>query len=120
MKGLCSSPDLVVCGVMQFHDQCCDVLLNPLLIIEVLFASTEAFDRGEKFRHYRTWLPTLMDYLLVAQDKPLIDHAQLHNCPLCLTCKVQTTTMPLGLSSHKPGAASDHPGRRGGVSDGLL
>jgi hypothetical protein len=34
----------------------------------------EAFDRGEKFRRYRTWLPTLQDYLLVAQDKPLIDH----------------------------------------------
>ena len=44
------------------------------MIIEVLSDSTEAFDRGEKFRRYRTWLPTLSDYLLVAQDKPLIDH----------------------------------------------
>ena len=59
---------------MQFHDQFRDVLLNPSLIIEVLSASTEVFDRGEKFRRYRTWLPTLQDYLLVAQDKPLIDH----------------------------------------------
>ena len=74
-KGLFSYPDLVVvCGAMQFHDQFRDVLLNPSLIIEVLSASTEAFDRGEKFRRYRTWLPTLQDYLLVAQDKPLIDH----------------------------------------------
>ena len=75
MKGLFSYPDLVVvCGVMQFHDQFRDVLLNPTLIVEVLSASTEAFDRGEKFRRYRTWLPTLHDYLLVAQDRPLIDH----------------------------------------------
>ena len=74
-KGLFSYPDLVVvCGAMQFHDQVRDVLLNPSLIIEVLSPSTEAFDRGEKFRRYRTWLPTLQDYLLVAQDKPLIDH----------------------------------------------
>jgi Uma2 family endonuclease len=74
-KGLFSYPDLVVvCGAMQFHDQFRDVLLNPSLIIEVLSASTEAFDRGEKFRRYRTWLPTLQDYLLVAQDKPFIDH----------------------------------------------
>lgn len=75
MKGLFSYPDLlVVCGDLQFHDQFRDVLLNPTLIVEVLSESTEAFDRGEKFRRYRTWLPTLMDYLLVAQDKPLIDH----------------------------------------------
>jgi Uma2 family endonuclease len=75
MQGLFSYPALVmVCGAMQFHDQVRDVLLNPSLIIEVLSPSTEAFDRGEKFRRYRTWLPTLQDYLLVAQDKPLIDH----------------------------------------------
>ena len=75
VQGLFSYPDLVVvCGAMQFHDQVRDVLLNPSLIIEVLSPSTEAFDRGEKFRRYRTWLPTLQDYLLVAQDKPLIDH----------------------------------------------
>jgi Uma2 family endonuclease len=75
MKGLFSYPDLlVVCGDLQFHDQFRDVLLNPALIVEVLSDSTEAFDRGEKFRRYRTWLPTLTDYLLVAQDKPLIDH----------------------------------------------
>jgi Uma2 family endonuclease len=75
MKGLFSYPDLVVvCGAMQFHDQFRDVLLNPSCIIEVLSDSTEAFDRGEKFRRYRTWLPTLTDYLLVAQDKPLLDH----------------------------------------------
>jgi len=75
MQGLFSYPDLVVvCGAMQFHDQLRDVLLNPTLIIEVLSPSTEAFDRGDKFRRYRTWLPTLQDYLLVAQDKPLIDH----------------------------------------------
>jgi Uma2 family endonuclease len=75
MQGLFSYPDLVVvCGAMQFHDQFRDVLLNPTLIIEVLSPSTEAFDRGEKFRRYRTWLPTLQDYLLVAQDQPFIDH----------------------------------------------
>jgi Uma2 family endonuclease len=74
-QGLFAYPDLVViCGTMQFHDEGRDVLLNPTVIIEVLSPSTEAFDRGEKFRRYRSWLPTLQDYLLVAQDKPLMDH----------------------------------------------
>lgn len=74
-KGLYSYPDvIVVCGEPQFHDQHLDVLINPILIIEVLSDSTEAFDRGEKFLRYRTWLPSLSDYLLVSQTKPLIEH----------------------------------------------
>ena len=75
LQGLFAYPDLVVvCGALQFHDQARDVLLNPRVIVEVLSPSTEAFDRGEKFRRYRTWLPTLSDYMLVAQESPLIDH----------------------------------------------
>jgi Uma2 family endonuclease len=74
-EGLYAYPDLVViCGAMQFHGQAEDVLVNPKLIVEVLSPSTEAFDRGEKFRRYRIWLPTLTDYVLVAQDRPVIDH----------------------------------------------
>lgn len=49
---------LVVCGTGQFHDQHRDVLLNPNIIFEVLPRTTKAFDRGEKFIRYRTWLPT--------------------------------------------------------------
>ena len=74
-EGLYAYPDLVVvCGPSQYLDQARDVLLNPTVIVEVLSPSTEAFDRGEKFRRYRAWLPTLTDYVLVAQDRPLIDH----------------------------------------------
>lgn len=70
-----SYPDvLVVCGERRFHDHYRDVLLNPNVIFEVLSSSTEAFDRGEKFIRYRTWLPTLTDYLLVHQTKPVIEH----------------------------------------------
>jgi Uma2 family endonuclease len=43
-------PDVVVtCGEELFEDEQNDVLLNPLLIIEVLSDSTEAYDRGRKF-----------------------------------------------------------------------
>ena len=59
---------------MQFHNQVQDVVLNPTVIVEVLSPSTAAFDRGEKFHLYRAWLPTLTDYVLVAQDRPVIDH----------------------------------------------
>jgi Uma2 family endonuclease len=74
-KGLFSCPDLViVCGEPQFHDHYRDVLLNPTVIIEVLSPHTEACDRGEKFRHYRLFNPSLSDYVVVAQDQPLIEH----------------------------------------------
>jgi Uma2 family endonuclease len=66
-------PDVtVVCGELQFHDERRDILLNPLLVIEVLSKSTEAFDRGAKFQAYQT-LDSLKEYVLVAQDKPVIE-----------------------------------------------
>jgi Uma2 family endonuclease len=65
---------MVICDEPQYHDPHRDVVLNPRLIIEVLSASTEAFDRGEKFLRYNTWNPTLTDYLLVSQSRPLIEH----------------------------------------------
>ena len=48
-----------------------DVLLNPTLIIEVLSDSTEAYDRGDKFTHYKS-IPDFREYLLVAQHRPHI------------------------------------------------
>jgi len=74
-EGLYAYPDLVVvCGGGQYHDQARDVLLNPTALLEVLSPSTEAFDRGEKFFRYRHWLPSLRDYVLVAQEHPMLDH----------------------------------------------
>lgn len=66
-------PDLsVVCGEPQFHDERRDIILNPLLIVEVLSKSTEAFDRGAKFQAYQT-IESLKEYVLVAQDKPFVE-----------------------------------------------
>jgi len=67
-------PDVViVCGELQFEDEHQDVLLNPLVIFEVLSASTESFDRGEKFFAYRR-LASLREYVLVSQDKLRVEH----------------------------------------------
>jgi len=68
--GACTYPDLAaLCGDAELFDERRDVLLNPSLIVEVLSASTEAYDRGEKFTLYRR-LPSLREYALVSQDKP--------------------------------------------------
>ena len=62
-----------MCGKPQFEDDENDVLLNPVVLIEVLSPSTENYDRGTKFEHYRT-IESLADYLLVAQDKIHVEH----------------------------------------------
>lgn len=74
-RGLFAYPDLmVVCGEPSFHDERHDVLTNPTVIFEVLSPSTEAYDRGEKFLRYSTEIATLQDYVLVAQDRPRVEH----------------------------------------------
>ena len=71
--GLFTYPDLsVVCGEPQLESDAGDVLLNPVVLVEVLSDSTEAYDRGKKFEHYRT-IPTLKHYVLIAQDRHSID-----------------------------------------------
>ena len=73
--GLYAYPDLmIVYGEARFHDDRGDVLLNPTVIIEVLSPSTEKYDRGEKFRRYRTQIESLQDYVLVSQDVQRIEH----------------------------------------------
>ncbi|MCY3739727.1 MAG: Uma2 family endonuclease [Candidatus Poribacteria bacterium] len=67
-------PDVVVvCEEPRFEDEVFDILLNPIILVEVLSPSTEVYDRREKFAHYRQ-LPSLQEYVLVAQDKVRVEH----------------------------------------------
>lgn len=50
-----------------------DTLTNPALIIEVLSESTEGYDRGKKFSHYKS-IPSFSEYLLIAQDRAHVTH----------------------------------------------
>jgi Uma2 family endonuclease len=63
----------VVCGPVRTHSASADTIVNPSIIVEVLSPSTEAYDRGVKFAHYRR-IPSLREYLLVAQSEPFIEH----------------------------------------------
>lgn len=66
-------PDVVVvCGEPKFEDDTEDTLLNPTLIVEVLSPSTEDYDHGKKFAHYRT-LPSLQLYLMAAQHEVRVE-----------------------------------------------
>jgi Uma2 family endonuclease len=71
--GLYTYPDIVIlCGPGIYDPAERDTLTNPSAIIEVLSPSTEKYDRGSKFRNYQK-IPSLIEYVLVAQDEPLCD-----------------------------------------------
>ena len=62
-------PDvIIVCGKEEYLDNELDTLLNPTVIIEVLSPSTENYDRGTKFKLYRS-IPSLKNYILVSSTE---------------------------------------------------
>lgn len=66
-------PDIVVvCGEPAFAGDRRDIILNPVLVVEVLSPSTEAHDRGLKFIRYRT-AETLQEYILVSQEEARVE-----------------------------------------------
>jgi Uma2 family endonuclease len=72
--GLYTYPDCsVICGDLQYFGDQKDVVTNPLLIVEVLSPSTEAYDRGKKFESYRT-IESFREYLLIHQDRRHVEH----------------------------------------------
>ncbi|MEL6555322.1 MAG: Uma2 family endonuclease [Cyanobacteria bacterium J06621_11] len=50
-----------------------DTVINPILIAETLSDSTQTYDRGDKFAHYRT-IDTFQEYVLIEQHRPRIEH----------------------------------------------
>lgn len=67
-------PDVaVVCGGPALEDDRRDTVLNPRVIFEIRSPTTALYDRTTKLANYSR-IPTLTDYLLVAQDKPQVEH----------------------------------------------
>lgn len=72
-------PDLsIVCGKANFEEigglQC---LVNPILLVEVLPEATESYDRGEKFRLYKT-IESFCEYILVSSRSKDVTHFLKH------------------------------------------
>ena len=66
-------PDIfIVCNKIEYYPKRTDIILNPLIIIEVLSRSTEAYDRGKKFQFYRS-IPSFKEYILIDQYSVHID-----------------------------------------------
>lgn len=60
-------PDvMVVQGEPVYEGQGTTTITNPMLVVEVLSASTQDYDRGTKFTRYRS-IPELREYILIDQ-----------------------------------------------------
>jgi len=72
-NNLFTYPDLsIVCGELKRWNKRNDTITNPVVVIEVLSKKTKNYDRGEKFRLYRS-LPTLKEYILVSSQEISIE-----------------------------------------------
>lgn len=97
--GLYTYPDvIVVCGEPRLQDEHQDTLLNPTVIIEVLSPTTEAYDRGKKFEHYRS-IESLVEYLLVSQNEPHVEHYLRQDDNRWLFTETASLEASLGLPS---------------------
>ncbi|MBE9045855.1 Uma2 family endonuclease [Pleurocapsales cyanobacterium LEGE 10410] len=66
-RSLYTYPDVMVAEIpLVFADNRQDTITNPVVIAEILSDSTEKYDRGDKFRMYRT-IPSFKEYLLISQ-----------------------------------------------------
>jgi Uma2 family endonuclease len=64
--GLTTYPDVtVICGPRATDDLDALAITNPSVIVEVLSRSTEEYDSGDKFEHYKT-CASLREYVLVS------------------------------------------------------
>ncbi len=65
-SNLVTYPDAsVICGPVERDADDPMAALNPTLLVEILSDSTERYDRGEKFEHYKK-LAALEQYVLVS------------------------------------------------------
>jgi Uma2 family endonuclease len=70
---LSTYPDVtVICGRIERSPRDGEAAINPTVLVEVLSDSSEAYDRGEKFAHYRR-IASLQEYVLVSQRERRIE-----------------------------------------------
>jgi Uma2 family endonuclease len=66
-------PDvMVVSGELEYAEGRKDTITNPVAIAEVLSDSTEDYDRGKKFKLYRS-IPSLREYITIAQSEMQVE-----------------------------------------------
>lgn len=70
---LLTYPDVtIICGPVERDGEDPMSAVNPTVLVEVLSESTERYDRGAKFEHYKK-LASLRQYVLVSHAAPAVE-----------------------------------------------
>lgn len=78
-NGLFTYPDIsIICGDIVSSPEDADTATLPTVVIEILSESTKDYDRGGKFKLYRT-IATLREYVLVDSELVTIEVFRLNN-----------------------------------------
>lgn len=92
-------PDVMIIeGDLEYASGRKDTVVNPLVIVEVLSNSTERYDRGEKFRRYRS-IPTLKEYVLINQKEMQVEQFVQNDRGQWLFAEYEGETAVLRLNS---------------------
>lgn len=68
-KRIYTYPDIIILkSPLTYQENRKDIVINPLVIVEVLSKSTQNYDRDDKFAAYRT-IPSFQEYILIDQYK---------------------------------------------------
>ncbi len=79
--GLATFPDgSVICGDLEQHGPSpMATAVNPVVLVEVTSDSSEEYDTGMKFEHYRT-IPSLREYVVVShRERRIVVHHRAEN-----------------------------------------
>ena len=96
-------PDIsVICGPILYLVGRKDTVVNPVVLVEVLSPSTEAYDRGEKAAHYRS-IASLQSYVLVSIARMAVERFDrasdgswsLRDCPEVLAIPALGIELPV-------------------------
>jgi Uma2 family endonuclease len=67
-------PDIMIISEQPIYEgKGTTTVTNPLIIIEVLSSSTSNYDKGKKFRYYRS-IPSFKEYILIDQYSYFVEH----------------------------------------------
>lgn len=92
-------PDvMVIQGKPVYEGAGTTTVTNPLMIVEVLSKSTQAYDRAEKFKYYRS-IPEFQEYILIDQYQFSVEQFAKTSDGKWLLTEYESETDVLSLSS---------------------
>lgn len=91
-------PDIIVIQGEPTYQGVTTTVTNPLMIVEVLSKSTKNYDRGDKFKYYRS-IPEFREYILIDQYSFYIEQFNINSQGKWVLTEYESENAVLALES---------------------